>query len=209
MKLDVTDTEAVRSAIYAYDVSHPIDALYPCAAINDTPKKPLPDCIRVKFTWEVWFVGFPKDLLREHPWCVQHSSASLGDDERTIVDEFWSRIVEEGKYVCFHRFSALEALALLPIIRFRRTACEPLRNRFDSLWKIKESLFRMCVLEEWRLEWLKHCPHGWPGSFSLQRMQQSWLLTVVRMEISWLFSPFLATRFATDFYRVLHTWESH
>lgn len=47
MKLDVTDTEAVRSAIYAYDDSHPIDALYPCAAINDTPKKPLPDCAKV------------------------------------------------------------------------------------------------------------------------------------------------------------------
>lgn len=47
MKLDVTDTEAVRSAIYAYDDYHPIDALYPCAAINDTPKKPLPDCVKV------------------------------------------------------------------------------------------------------------------------------------------------------------------
>ena len=50
MKLDVTNAEAVRSAIYAFDVSHPIDALYPCAAINDTPKKPLPDCVQVKFT---------------------------------------------------------------------------------------------------------------------------------------------------------------
>ena len=49
MKLDVTDAEAVRSAVYAFDVSHPIDALYPCAAINDTPKKPLPDCVQVKF----------------------------------------------------------------------------------------------------------------------------------------------------------------
>lgn len=48
LNLDVTDTAAVRSAIYAYDISHPIDALYPCAALNDTPKKPLSDCVKVR-----------------------------------------------------------------------------------------------------------------------------------------------------------------
>ena len=132
MKLDVTDTEAVRSAIYAYDVSHPIYALYPCAAINDTPKKPLSDCVQVKSNGGMLFTGFPKDLLREHPWCVQPSPTSLRDDERTIVSELSSRIVAEGKYACSHRFWVLEALALLQTILFQRTACERLPSRFDS-----------------------------------------------------------------------------
>lgn len=45
--VDVTNATAVKEIIESYDDLYPIDAVYPCAALNDTPRRPLPDPIHV------------------------------------------------------------------------------------------------------------------------------------------------------------------
>lgn len=45
--IDVTETETVRQAIEGFDEMYPIDVVYPCAALNDTPRKPLPNTVTV------------------------------------------------------------------------------------------------------------------------------------------------------------------
>lgn len=45
--IDVTETETVRQAIEGFDELYPIDVVYPCAALNDTPRKPLPNTVTV------------------------------------------------------------------------------------------------------------------------------------------------------------------
>lgn len=44
---DVTNEMEMKNIINAFDEQFPIDAVYPCAALNDTPRKPLPNTVSV------------------------------------------------------------------------------------------------------------------------------------------------------------------
>lgn len=58
---DVTHTEEIKTIIETFDDQYPIDIVYPCAALNDTPRKPLPNTVSVLFTLEC-NLGFFKNL---------------------------------------------------------------------------------------------------------------------------------------------------
>ena len=60
--LDVTNTKEVEDTINAFDDLYPIDAVYPCAALNDTPRKPLPNTVSVGFCIFKSPTGFFKNI---------------------------------------------------------------------------------------------------------------------------------------------------
>ena len=45
---DVTDEKKMEEIINAYDDQYPINSVYPCAALNDTPIRPLPNTVSVR-----------------------------------------------------------------------------------------------------------------------------------------------------------------
>ena len=47
---DVTDEKKMEEIISAYDDQYPVDAVYPCAALNDTPRRPLPNTVSVRIS---------------------------------------------------------------------------------------------------------------------------------------------------------------
>ena len=51
--VDVTEATAVKRILETYDDTYPVDAVYPCAAIIDTPRRPLPDTVHVCFLLSV------------------------------------------------------------------------------------------------------------------------------------------------------------
>ena len=46
--VDVTEATAVKRILETYDDTYLVDAVYPCAAVIDTPRRPLPDTVHVR-----------------------------------------------------------------------------------------------------------------------------------------------------------------
>ena len=47
---DVTDEKKMEEITNAYDDQYTIDAVYPCAALNETPRIPLPNTVSVRIS---------------------------------------------------------------------------------------------------------------------------------------------------------------